>query len=86
MRYTICTLILSAFLSACTTPAGKRAKRDVTTIQHNDATAQTATRQAQNANDKAQASNQATGEHLSRAQQLLARISNKDRVISQGEQ
>lgn len=78
------SLAITAILmvAACSTPAGKQAKRDAVTIQRNDASAQMATHQAQNANDKAQASNQATGEHLSRAQQLLARIDAKDKVIN----
>jgi hypothetical protein len=74
------------FLSGCEALPGKQAKPDAVAIQKNDATAQKATQQAQAANDAARQSNQSTGEHLTRAQELLRRIDAKDAIISKGTQ
>ena len=55
------------FLSACSTPAGKRAKRDATVIQRNDATARKAVVDAKDSN--------------TRVSSLDSRIDSKDFVL-----
>ena len=69
----LCTLL---GLSACSTPAGKQAKRDSATIGKNTAV-------IKKSNDSATVENANAQKHVKTVQSLDAQIDGKDKVIEQ---